>query len=186
MAEEKERSADSLPHWFYFIFFFGGEFLPKLPVCSLIWFLWSEASLAACQEPAPTAADREGQSAVTSARRNSRSTSKAEKRCNCATEVIYSYYMFRFSFSPLHGRSFPLSRLILLHSSSSVISWGLKHLPTRGFSFSFLFFFCCFRCYFFFMFTGQPFLFHTASSTTPPRSEIYGGPHWCFNKLQGR
>lgn len=42
--------------------------------------------------------------------------------------------MFRFSFSPLHGRSFPLSRLILLHSSSSVISWGLKHLPTRGFS----------------------------------------------------
>lgn len=29
MAEEKERSADSLPHWFYFILFFLGSFSPN-------------------------------------------------------------------------------------------------------------------------------------------------------------
>lgn len=40
MAEEKERSADSLPHWFYFLFYFFGSFSPNCQCVPSSDFRW--------------------------------------------------------------------------------------------------------------------------------------------------
>lgn len=137
-GKERERSADSLPHWFFL------EFLPKLPVCSIIWFLGSEASPATCQEPAPTAADHEGQSAVTNASRNSRNTSKAENRCNRATEVIYSttcsaFHSLHFTDGPSHSVVSSSSTVQVQSSPGGWSTYLLEDSPFFFLLFSLLF-----------------------------------------------
>lgn len=86
VGKEKERSADSLPHWL-------SDFLPKLPLCSLIWFYDLKYRLPHVW----TAADHSGwrSSAVTNATEKthtqSRNTEHPKKtNSNCTTEVPYS------------------------------------------------------------------------------------------------